>query len=121
MIVEFFDAEGNKVEIDFPEKFEVCHNCEGHGMHLTPGMRDHAYTIEEFNESFDEDEQAEYFKRGGRYDVTCQVCKGQRVVLAIDESKCDASELASYNQYLEEKAQDDYEDRMTFLGESGLR
>lgn len=73
--------------LKLPAKYEVCGRCEGHGKHLHPDIGEHAYTPEEFHESFDEEEAAEYFKHGGRYDVTCYDCKGKRVVLVIDRDQ----------------------------------
>jgi len=65
---------------------EVCPRCEGHGTHLTPSIGNHAYTMEEFNETFwEEEDRAEYFKRGGIYDVICEECKGANVVDVMDE------------------------------------
>ena len=77
---------GTEVELTLPGKFEVCDRCEGHGTHLNPSIGEHAYTPEEFAESFDDEERAEYFRHGGMYDVQCEECHGQRVVLVVDES-----------------------------------
>lgn len=63
---------------------EVCPRCEGHGTHLNPAIGEHAYTPEEFAESFDEEEATEYFRRGGMYDVKCDQCGGKRVVEVLD-------------------------------------
>jgi len=74
-----------------PAKFEVCHECEGHGYVLNPSMRGHCYSAEEFHDTFhDEDDRAEYFKRGGRYDVVYPCCNGKNVVKVIDEEACNA-------------------------------
>lgn len=78
---------GVERELKLPAKYEVCPRCEGEGTHLHPDIGDHAYSAEEFNESFDDEEAAEYFKPGGRYDVTCYECKGKRVVLVIDRDQ----------------------------------
>lgn len=78
------DGESEPRVLELPGKHVVCGTCEGHGTHLRPGMRDHAYTAEEFAESFDEESAAEYFRRGGIYDVQCETCKGLRVVVVID-------------------------------------
>ena len=121
MKFRYYDSEGDEVEVDFPVKMEVCHNCEGYGTQLAASMKGHVYTAEEFAESFDEEEAAEYFRRGGRYDVTCEVCNGKNVVPAIDEERADKTNLAAYNSYMEKKAQWDYEDRMTYIVESGMR
>lgn len=59
----------------------VCPRCEGDGYILS----EHAYSQEEFNEAFhDEEERAQYFKRGGIYDISCPECGGRNVVDSID-------------------------------------
>lgn len=80
---------GIEHEYELPAKFEVCDKCEGHGFHLTPSIGEHAYTREEFEDTFHEEEdRAEYFKRGGIYDVQCTMCNGKRVIAVVDESLC---------------------------------
>jgi RecJ-like exonuclease len=74
---------------ELPAKFEVCPCCQGHGTHLAASLGGYAYTQEEFYESFsDEVDRAEYFKRGGIYDVLCEECRGRNVVLVVDEEAC---------------------------------
>ena len=107
-----------------PGKFEVCPRCEGHGTHLTPSIGEHAYSAEEFNESFsDEEDRAEYFKRGGIYDVQCYECKGEKVVLVVDEDACRTDEekalLEMYYHQCEEQARDAAEDRAMRRAEDG--
>jgi hypothetical protein len=76
-------------EHEIPAKHEVCPRCEGFGTHLNPSIGGHAYTREEFDEAFsDEEEREQYFKRGGIYDVTCEECQGARVVVVPDEAAC---------------------------------
>lgn len=86
------------IEITVPAKYEVCSNCDGHGTHLNESMRHHAYTLED-DEFEDEGFMREYKKRGGIYDVTCQTCKGTRVVSVPDESKMSASQVKEYKEY----------------------
>lgn len=105
------DDEGMETEHELPAKFGVCSGCEGHGSRLCDGMRGHAYTAEEFYDSFDEEEAAEYFKRGGRYDVTCDECQGKRVVLVVDEAACRSPELKATLELYYAKLEDDYEYR----------
>ena len=81
--------EGEEIEAELPSKFEVCDRCEGHGTHLNPSIGEHAYSQEEFEEAFcDDEERGEYFRRGGRYDVSCEECRGARVVAVVDEAAC---------------------------------
>ncbi len=107
--VKFYDAEGDEVSAVLPAKHVVCSRCEGHGTHLNPSIGNHAYTSEEFHDSFDDEEAEEYFKRGGRYDVTCEVCKGKNVVLVVDEEACQSAmqkaNLAAFSASEEETYQ----------------
>lgn len=97
--------EGNEVEHELPSRFAVCSRCEGHGTHLTPSIGEHAYSQEEFEETFhDEEDREEYFKRGGIYDVTCETCGGKRVEEVIDEDTCPPDLLKKYYAMLEEQA-----------------
>lgn len=120
--LEWFDDDGAEIYEELPAKHEVCGNCEGHGTHLRAAIREHAYTQEEFQESFDEEEAAEYFTRGGRYDVTCEVCKGNRVVPVVDESELTEAQRESYSQfceYREEAEREAYTDRRMREAECG--
>lgn len=118
----WYDDEGDEVTHTFPSVNEVCGHCEGYGTHLNPSIGQHAYSQEEFNESFDDEGKEEYFKRGGIYDVQCEVCKGNKVVPAVDESRLSDEQKALYAQYQEseeESARSDAEDRQTRYYESG--
>lgn len=89
MSITLYDEDGTETEHQLPSKMEVCPRCEGHGTHLTPSIGEHAYSAEEFYESFSEPEdREEYFKRGGIYDVTCYTCKGANVIQVVDEDAC---------------------------------
>lgn len=88
-------------EVELPACYEVCPDCEGHGSHLTPSIRNHAYSMEEFNDAFyEDDEKEEYFKRGGRYDVVCGTCSGKRVVLVVDERHLSPEQRKDYELWL---------------------
>lgn len=117
------DEEGDEVTHTFPSTNEVCDRCEGFGTHLTPSIGEHAYSMEEFNESFDDEEDREaYFQRGGKYDVQCEVCHGNKVVETVDESKLSDEQKAVYEQYLDSEEQGarwDAEDRATRRMENG--
>ncbi len=91
--VSFCDSEGDDQTAELPAKHEVCHKCEGHGTHLTESIGNHAYSAEEFYEAFDDEEdRADYFRRGGKYDVKCSVCQGKNVVLVVDVEACRTEE-----------------------------
>lgn len=74
-------------EHELPARFEVCSGCDGHGSRLNRAIGEHAYSREEFAREFDDEEQAQYFTRGGRYDVECDECHGARVVPVVDEDE----------------------------------
>lgn len=118
------DDDGNEVEHELPSKKGVCPSCDGHGTHLTEGMRGHAYTAEEFAESFDDEDREEYFRRGGKYDVTCTECGGSNVVDVIDDEKIklDPALVELEKQYwkkLQREAEYASEDRYTRRMECG--
>ncbi len=119
----WYDSETEEeVTHTFPAVNEVCHKCEGYGSHLNPSIGEHAYSMEEFNESFDDEGKEEYFKRGGIYDVTCSVCKGNKVVPSVDEEHLTEEQkklYADYQEHEEEQARSDAEDRQTRYYESG--
>lgn len=103
------DDSGNEVEHMLPSKREVCSRCDGEGSHLTPSIGEHAYSQEEFEESFSTDEEKEdYFKRGGIYDVACEVCDGENVEDVVDEEHCDPVLLKAYHK----QQADEYSDYM---------
>jgi hypothetical protein len=114
---------GEETTHELPARFEVCGRCEGHGTHLNPSIGNHAYTREEFEEAFDDEESREnYFKRGGIYDVSCEECGGQRVIPELDYDALTPAQKEIADEYydrLEQEARWDAEDRMTRRMESG--
>ena len=74
------DDDGEDFETVIPSKFEVCFNCEGRGSHVHRGVDEGGITPEEFAE--DPDFEEDYFS--GVYDVSCDECHGQRVLLVPD-------------------------------------
>ena len=109
--------EGELEVVEVPAKYEVCWDCEGEGKTLNEILRG-AFTSEEFNDCFDDDEsRAEYFKGGkGCYGVTCKTCKGRTTILAPDDSTELGKEYAKHQDevYSEEQA-----DLRTMRMESG--
>lgn len=100
--VEVYDENGDKITLSLPSKKVVCPNCDGEGTHLCDSMRDHAYSAEEFEEDFTEEEQGEYMASGGMYDVICQTCKGKRVIDEVNREAClseeDKANLARFDE-----------------------
>jgi len=116
----WYVVSADELEHELPTRREVCPGCDGHGTRLCDGMRGHAYTAEEFEESFDDEQAEEYFKHGGRYDVTCSECQGERVIDAVDEDACvsdeDKATLALYHTKLDaehrDRMEEEYERRL---------
>ena len=74
---------GHIITRDLPVRFEVCGRCNGHGCHVNPAIDGHGLTAEDFRD--DPDFEEGYFS--GRYDVTCEVCDGVRVLPEVDEDR----------------------------------
>jgi hypothetical protein len=111
--VKIYDDNGDYEVHTFPAKYEVCGRCHGEGTHLIPSIGEYAYSMEEFFEAFsDEEDRDEYFRRGGKYDVTCLTCKGQRVILVIDDEQCSGDQKEVLEVYYEQEREDAYYDRM---------
>jgi hypothetical protein len=123
IVLKLYDDEGEEVEHTFPSKNEVCPTCEGFGTHLNPSIGQHAYTMEEFNESFPEDEDKDnYFRRGGIYDVQCEECKGNKVIQVVDEAHLSDDQkkvYADWQEQEEDNAREEAADRRTRYMESG--
>ena len=100
-----YDSE-NDAEItkEVPYKFEVCSGCQGHGTRLHEAIGSHAYSMEEFQQEFDDEEAREYFTRGGIYDVTCWTCNGEKVVKHPDLTVLTDEERAWIDDSEEEEA-----------------
>ena len=120
------DSENEEIEHELPAKHAVCSRCDGYGTHLNPSIGQHAFTPEEFNESFSEpEEREEYFKRGGIYDVACEECGGARVVLVVDVKATKAAGLGpilkQWRAQERARMQSEADDRRTQWMESGGR
>lgn len=117
--------DNEEVVLTLPAKNEVCWKCEGHGTHLTPSIGEYGYSAEEFMEAFDDEEdRAAYFQRGGKYDVTCEECRGKCVLPEVDEEHIPDNLKEQYAEYCkseERRASCEAEDRATYRGECGYR
>jgi hypothetical protein len=101
--VTVFNSEtAEEYQIDLPHTREVCDRCDGHGTHLNPSIGEHAYTPEEFNDSFDDEEREQYFKRGGIYDVTCHCCKGAKVINVLCQDECKTDDQKEALRFIRE-------------------
>ena len=102
MHIEFItiDDFGMETTHRLPAVWEVCPTCEGEGKHVNRNVDGHGITAEEFAD--DPDFAEDYF--AGVYDVTCEECKGRRVVKELDRDKCPPYLLALYDQEQEDEA-----------------
>lgn len=120
----WYNDDEEEISVDFPARHEVCHDCDGHGTHLRTSIRNHAYTSEEFNESFDDEGRKEYFRHGGMYDQTCETCKGLRVIPVVAEDQLSTEQKAQFEEYLEYFKEIEREreyDRQTTFAENGYQ
>jgi hypothetical protein len=122
--LKWYNDDGEEIEHTFPSCNEVCPECEGYGTHLNPNIREHAYSMEEFEQEFDEEGREQYFKHGGIYDVRCQVCRGNKVIQVAEESLFNSEQKSLYEEYQKYQdncAQERDMDRAIFRMETGYR
>jgi hypothetical protein len=102
------DAQGEEETVVVPAHYEVCYDCEGEGSTLMESLRG-AFTQEEFEDCFDDDESKEEYMRGGkgRYGVTCKTCAGRTTVLVPDEGTELGKEYANHIQQRDRERRDD--------------
>ena len=109
------DDDDVEFEVEIPSKFEVCPRCEGEGTHVNPNIDGNGLSREDFEE--DPDFEEAYF--AGHYDVTCEECKGLRVVPVVDEEKTNPKLLKLWQDEQQMQAEIRAEDRMWARLESG--
>lgn len=109
---ETYDDDDNEVVIELPAKYKVCGRCAGAGSHVNPNVDGHGISQEEFDE--DPDFRESYFN--GDYDVQCEECEGQRVVLTVDRERTNPTLL----QMWDDKVQSDYECAMEYAHEQRM-
>lgn len=90
-----------------PAKFVVCSECQGSGTVLRDGLRGHAFSSEELFE--DPSFARGYF--GGDFDVQCDLCHGEKVVLEPDESRMTKRQKFLYDIAVEQAADAEAEAR----------
>lgn len=88
-------------EYELPARYVVCERCEGKGKHDHPAFSN-GITSEEWDRDWGYEERENYLR--GFYDVRCEECKGQRVVLELDEDSCNPILRDAYYQSQYEKA-----------------
>jgi len=65
---------------EVPAKYEVCGTCNGKGSHVNPSIDSNGLSAEDFAEDRDFEEM--YFSGG--FDVSCNECKGNKVVPEVN-------------------------------------
>ncbi len=98
---EYEDENGNEIKHEFPAINAVCSRCEGYGHHTNPSIDGNGITESEMEE-LGEDFREGYFN--GVYDITCERCKGEKVILVIDTDAVEhnAKHKEAYVAYLED-------------------
>lgn len=96
-------------DITLPAKRILCPVCEGAGSHVDPAVDGHGLTAEDLqDEEFREDYLA------GVYDVPCEACIGEKVVLIPDETHLGKRIIKGIRRFEREQIQwrnDDYYER----------
>lgn len=96
----------DQIEANFPAVFKVCPRCEGTGTHTNPNIDGNGITQSELSEILHDDPDFLDDYVGGVYDITCQECKGKRVVERVDDDAAIRAglkaELKAYHEALEE-------------------
>lgn len=88
-------------EVELPTKYVVCGVCNGEGKHVNPSIDAGGLSTEAFYD--DPDFAEDYF--GGTYDVTCDRCRGKRVVKAPDWDALTDEEREAYEAELRAEAE----------------
>ena len=87
---------GWEFTVTVPGKRMLCEECDGTGRVLCDGLRGHAFSSEELFE--DPDFAEGYF--GGDYDVKCDECHGEKVVVGPDEERMTKRQLFLWGHFL---------------------
>lgn len=79
-----------------PARYEVCHRCRGTKTHVNPSIDGNGLSredMDDFGDEFFEDYMS------GVYDVICEECHGEGLLLVVDEQRCTPEQLAEFNEY----------------------
>lgn len=99
--LEMWDEEvGDRMPVELPARYEVCPNCDGHGVKCTLG----AMTGSEYAEACHDDEDFADKYRSGFYDGACHECEGNRVIAVVDKDRLDPVMRKRVNDHYEEQA-----------------
>jgi len=87
--------------IEFPAKTIVCPRCQGTGTHVNPAVDGHGLTADELQ---DEDFSESY--TSGTFDVTCEMCEGERVLPEVDTDRLTKRQRILWIELEKRKAED---------------
>lgn len=100
-MIAFVAYNGDQViPMMLPSHRIVCPRCEGEGRHVNPAVDGDGLTEEQLS---DPDFREGY--KSGRYDVTCEICKGDRVVEEVDEDSLTDEQRKILDQHYAEEAE----------------
>ncbi len=97
---------GNQFEIDLPAKRIICPTCDGKGSHVNRAIDGHGLGAEDFD---DPDFAESYF--AGHYDVRCEECDGEKIILEIDWDRLTPKMQERVDRQIESDRADDGEAR----------
>ena len=94
--ITVIDNDDNEMEHELPATNEMCHRCDGFGPHTNPDIDGNGITASEWAE-WDESEKESYIN--GNYDVTCEKCHGNKVILVPDPSSMSTEQKDLFDQW----------------------
>lgn len=101
--IDLLNKDGFWSETEVPAKWVVCERCQGNGTHTNSLIDGNGLT----DDCLDDPDFMAHYMSGG-FDVRCEDCKGERVLLVMDEESLAAEYVADY-----QRAQDaSYQSRM---------
>lgn len=87
-------------EVDLPSKYEVCYRCRGEGHHGHPAFD--GVSVSWWYEDDPSGESLDNYM-SGKYDVRCEECNGQRVVLVPDESRMTQEQIQGWDDHCQQE------------------
>lgn len=100
-----YDDDGEEVVHTFPAKNEVCSNCDGYGSYVNPSIDGNGITESEMAEILHEDPDFLDNYMSGMYDIQCECCHGNKVVLAANEDACTPEQLKLLEDWRKREAE----------------
>jgi len=111
IVANFLDKNGTYSELIVAAQKIICPRCDGNGTHVNPSI-DLELTLDDLSDP----DFSEAYRRGD-YDVNCEQCNGEKIVLVPDENSLTEEQRADHWRYLDEVAQNRREDEAVTLSE----